>query len=179
MSNKFDLSIDINNEEFKKIREILLKNSSNALRHFVLEIPDEKLDVVEYSEYQKLEQENQQLKKQLEELMKTNNVLTQELTKDSDIKQEYLTTCCGIPIGDIPKLTNQQKEFVKYLEEEIKRLKDLQKYAIEVFNNKTVINFDLAKKSIEEYGLLIAQSEVILAKYNEIIGGENENKTFI
>ncbi len=71
-------------------------------------------------------------------------------------------------------LKNQQKEFVKYLENEIKRLKDLKKYAIEVFNNKSVINFDLAKKSIEEYRLLIAQSEVILAKYNEIIGGENE-----
>ena len=62
-----------------------------------------------------LKEENEKLKKQLEEYKATNKVLSHELTKD--IKQDYLTTCCGIPIGDIPKLIDPQKEFIKYLED--------------------------------------------------------------
>lgn len=96
--------------------------------------------------------ENESLKKELEELMKTNNVLTRELTKDSDIKQKYLTTCCGIPIGNIPKLKDQQKEFVNYLEDRIKSC-----------DEDYYDNFDY-----------IGIYEEILSKYKEIIGGENE-----
>lgn len=57
-----------------------------------------------------------ELNKQLEELKQTNKVLSEELTKDKILKQDCLTTCCGIPIGDIPKLINQQKKFISYLE---------------------------------------------------------------
>ena len=57
--------------------------------------------------------EKEQLKKHLEELKSTNKVLSEELTKDKILKQDCLTTCCGIPIGDIPKLINQQKEFIQ------------------------------------------------------------------
>ena len=78
--------------------------------------------------------ENQELKKQLEELKSTNKVLSEKLTKDKILKQDCLTTCCGIPIGDIPKLINQQKEFINYLEnnwektQDIWYIKILQKY---------------------------------------------------
>lgn len=72
---------------------------------------------------EQLQQENQELKKQIKELKTTNNVLANELTKDTIIKQDYLTTCCGIPIGDIPKLKSQQREFIEYLEESIKLIK--------------------------------------------------------
>lgn len=61
------------------------------------------------------ENEVYELKKQLEALKSTNKVLSEELTKDKILKQDCLTTCCGIPIGDIPKLVNQQKEFIEYL----------------------------------------------------------------
>lgn len=71
---------------------------------------------------EKLLKENKELKKQLEEYKATNKVLSQELTKDKVLQQDCLTTCCGIPIGDIPKLISQQKEFIKYLEDEIKTL---------------------------------------------------------
>ena len=70
-----------------------------------------------------LQQENQQLKIQISareeayrKLDETNKVLSRELTKDNILKQEHLTTCCGIPIGDIPKLITQQKEFIEWLE---------------------------------------------------------------
>ena len=60
-------------------------------------------------QYWELLKENQSLKKQLEEYKATNKVLSQELTKDKVLQQDHLTTCCGIPIGDIPKLITQQK----------------------------------------------------------------------
>lgn len=46
----------------------------------------------------------------------TNKILSHELTKDKIVQQDCLTHCYGIPIGDIPKLITQQKEFMKWLE---------------------------------------------------------------
>lgn len=71
------------------------------------------------------QEEIRRLKKQLEELKSTNKVLSEELTKDKILKQDCLTTCCGIPIGDIPKLINQQKEFINFLEDNYKETQDI------------------------------------------------------
>lgn len=60
--NELELSINISDEEMKKIREMLLKDL--GVRHYVLEIDkDNRLDVVEYSEYKKIEQELSKYKK--------------------------------------------------------------------------------------------------------------------
>lgn len=119
------------------------------------------------------EKENQELKKQLEELKSTNKVLSEELTKDRILNQDCLTTCCGIPIGDIPKLINQQKEFIEYLENEI--------YSIEP--KGTGINYNCEYDSEEDYiNAMEEQSKLntfkeILSKYKEIIGDvKSENK---
>lgn len=68
--------------------------------------------------------ENQELKKQFEEYKVTNEVLSHELTKDKLLQQDCLTTCCGIPIGDIPKfidkynkLENNWNELKKYIQD--------------------------------------------------------------
>ena len=103
--------------------------------------------------------ENQELKKQLEELKSTNKVLSEELTKDNILKQDCLTTCCGIPIGDIPKLINQQKEFIKYLEEEISKWH---------YNyDSNTYEYELEEPPAEE--LLVS----VLSKYREIIGQQD------
>ena len=91
-----------------------------------------------FSEMENWKEEAKELKKQLEEYKATNKILSHELTKDKVLQQDCLTTCCGIPIGDIPKLITQQKEFMKYLENmlddendifSVVRVKDvLQKY---------------------------------------------------
>ena len=98
-----------------------------------------------------IQKENQSLKKRLEEYKATNEILSQELTKDKVLQQDHLTTCCGIPIGDIPKLITQQKEFIKYLEDEM----------LECSNN-------IFGKGME-YGLRLS-----LSKFKEIIGVKNE-----
>ena len=73
---------------------------------------------------QELLKENQSLKKQLEEYEATNEVLSHELTKDKLLQQDCLTTCCGIPVGDIPKfidkynkLENNWNELKKYIQD--------------------------------------------------------------
>lgn len=102
------------------------------------------------ADYETTMSELQELKKQLEEYKATNEVLSHELTKDKVLQQDCLTTCCGIPIGDIPKLITQQKEFIDYLENEKERCLTFYSrtpcmYAYEVFKD-------------------------VLSKYKEIIG---------
>lgn len=49
---------------------------------------------------------------------KRNEVLSKELTKDLPINQSKLSTCCGIPIEEIPELVNK----VEILQRENTRL---------------------------------------------------------
>lgn len=105
-----------------------------------------------------LQQENEQLKIQISakeeeyrKLDETNKVLSQELTKDNILKQEHLKTCCGIPIGDIPKLITQQKEFIEWLEAMSKMYENEYK------------DIDIA-----------GHYNCVLAKYKEIIGVSHE-----
>ena len=112
----------------------------------VQQLPKEDIETIQgYVEM--IEGENQELKKQLEELKSTNKVLSEELTKDKILKQDCLTTCCGIPIGDIPKLITQQKEFIEWLEAMSKMYENEYK------------DIDIA-----------SHYNCVLAKYKEIIG---------
>lgn len=89
----------------------------------VQQLPKEDIETIQgYVEM--IEEENQELKKQIEEYKATNEVLSHELTKDKLLQQECLTTCCGIPIGDIPKfidkynkLENNWNELKKYIQD--------------------------------------------------------------
>lgn len=110
-----------------------------------------------FNEMSNWREEAKELKKQLEEYKATNEVLSHELTKDKILKQDCLTTCCGIPIGDIPKLINQQKEFIEYM-------------------NKTIEELECEDVDDEEMkGYLIQRIDTfkeILRKYQEIIRGK-------
>ena len=120
------------------------------------------------------EEEHEKLKKQLEELKSTNKVLSEKLTKDKILKQDCLTTCCGIPIGDIPKLINQQKKFIEYLENEIDICDsfldtiNLQETPYRVISsNKKYITTQIKENEISH-----KVYEEILQKYKEIIGDD-------
>ena len=110
-------------------------------------IPKDVFDEL-FNEMENWKEDTKKLKKQLEELKSTNKVLSEELTKDKILKQDCLTTCCGIPIGDIPKLINQQKKFIEYLEYQVKLQEELN---------------DIH---------LATGFEEILQKYKSIIGGK-------
>ena len=130
-------------------------NKEEILNTFLLANIHEIITQEEFDDVKKaikyLQQENQALKKQLEEYKATNEVLSHELTKDKVLQQDCLTTCYGIPIGDIPKLINQQKEFIEYLENEI--------YSFELRGTSPEYNFENVLKRI-------------LLKYKEIIGDD-------
>ena len=112
-----------------------------------------------FDEMMNWKEESQKQKKVINKLKSTNKVLSEELTKDKILKQDCLTTCCGIPIGDIPKLINQQKKFIKYLEDEFTKIQnDIEK---EIDNN--VKYFKVERRQA------IAK---ILQKYKSIIGDD-------
>lgn len=118
-----------------------------------------------FSEMENWKEEAKELKKQLEELKSTNKVLSEKLTKDKILKQDCLTTCCGIPIGDIPKLINQQKEFIEYLESEINKIKE------------QIKNYDIWHEVGTDINFLILKKQFnieILSKYKKIIGDDKE-----
>ena len=102
--------------------------------------------------------EKEQLKKQLEELKSTNKVLSEELTKDKILKQDCLTTCCGIPIGDIPKLINQQKEFIKYMNAIIEDL-ETEDVDDEEMKGYLIQRIDIFKEILQKYKSIIGVSD--------------------
>ena len=61
--------------------------------------------------------------KRIKELEETNKVLSNELTKNSILKQDYIETCCGISIFEIPnepKAITELKQLQKMFERDSK-----------------------------------------------------------
>lgn len=81
-----------------------LKKENDKLEHYLIS----KQNIY----IKQLENRIKTLDKKIEELEATNNVLSSELTKDKVIKQDYLTSCCGIPISDIPEILLKYKEII-------------------------------------------------------------------
>ena len=134
--------------DFDEERKVYINKHNNE--PFLLKDEQEKDYYIkdnELNEYtEQLEYQIKELKKQLEEYKATNKVLSQELTKDKVLQQDHLTTCCGIPIGDIPKLITQQKEFISYLENMLDNENDI---------------------------FSVVRVKEVLSKYKEIIGGND------
>lgn len=153
----YDLKWALKYDELHKENQELTKKYLNAVADYETTMAEkEQLNSLVNS----CQEEIRQLKKQLEGLKSTNKVLSEELTKDKILKQDCLTTCCGIPIGDIPKLINQQKEFIEYM-------------------NKTIEELECEDVDDEEMkGYLIQRINTfkeILQKYKKIIGVSDEN----
>ena len=68
---------------------------------------------------------NQQSKR-IKELEETNKVLSNELTKNSILKQDHIETCCGIPIFEIPKIKEENQQLKQQLEEKEKEIATLE-----------------------------------------------------
>lgn len=146
----------MNKTEIRKFKSLLRQGSS---RHMNMTLNDifqkELLNIIK--DYEKLQEENQELKKQLEEKNK------------KYIPGEYATETFIKTINENILLKNQQKEFIKYLEDTIqkeqKNLDDLcDIYKVPKENNSTYKFLCSFVHRIEE----------ILSKYKEIIGVLNE-----
>lgn len=116
--------------------EILKENAKNN---------DKVVDNVNW-ENQLLKKENQELKKQLENNSKINVA-----------DHKYASTC----EDKVIILETQKKEFIKYLEDEIKELQEIK---------ETELDCDILKDVIPE--LLVFKD--VLQKYKEIIGDKDE-----
>lgn len=147
-------------KEIMKLPKIETKNPISAMNSINIDDLMSAIDRLnKIPDYNDLLKENQELKKQLEQYKGSHYC-------------SFIDICKSTKIANY----NQQKEFINYLEDKIKHFKDIEQYAIKIFDNKAVINLDLVKRSIEEDNLLICSFEEILQKYQEIIGDINDKK---
>lgn len=109
-----------------------------------------------------IEKENQELKKQLEEYIKQNMKLKDELF---DKRKEYQDTYKDVRI-EIKEYKTQQKEFIKYLEDEKNRLaRECSHIYEDSLGHTRLVNEDIFDEIND-----------ILQKYKEIIGDINDKK---
>lgn len=105
-------------------------------------------------------------KERLEQYVKEDMIYNEYLDNHknyvSDFDKFCVEHCQDIKniLKENDNLKNQQKEFVKYLKDEIKKLEKVQVSSLEEITGK-------------DY--LIALKKEILSKYKEIIGGENND----
>lgn len=146
----------------------------------VQQLPKEGIETIQgYVEM--IEEENQELEKQLEERTKMyQNAYdySQKMegkaiileTQQKELKkqlEQYQEEVCILDMrtDENIKLINQQKKFIKYLEDEIKSYKNRDKYMVTDIHG----NYDLKNIKLE---LL----EETLKKYKEIIGVSDDKK---
>lgn len=107
----------------------------------------------------RVKEENQELKKQLEEYIKQNMKLKDELF---DKRKEYQDTYKDVRI-EIKEYKTQQKEFIKYLEDEISKWHN----NYDSYNYEHEVEEPTAEELVNE----------ILQKYKETVGISDERKS--
>ena len=138
------LFIDLSMIKFSKLSSYI-RQLDKENQELKLELSGYRQAILNNKEMLGLKEQNEELKKQLENKYEKVGTLTSELLYEENTK-----------------LINQQKEFINYLEEE---LKTLEKDIIE-----TVDNMDIYMKQVKS--LII---EEILQKYKSVIGVSDEN----
>ena len=91
--------------------------------------------------------------KRIKELEETNKVLSNELTKNSILKQDHIETCCGIPIFEIPKMKAENQQLKQQLEDAEENIDNLElqlREQYQLVDEKVQQLHDLPKKIVEE-----------------------------
>ena len=159
----YELSFDISEEELKKLKKIL---TADGVRHYLLQTSaDEQLDVIEYQEYQKIEKENEYLKKQLEKKYEKVGTLTGEILYEENTRLTNEITVIKTENQELKKQLkekeNHQNQFIEWLENEKK---------------EQFIQHRTCHQSYQLFIEKISETEtMILEKYKEIIGDNNGN----
>ena len=112
--------------------------------------------------------------KRIKELEETNKVLSNELTKNSILNQDYIETCCGIPIFEIPKIKEENQQ-LKQSQKQL-AIEEL-KLALENFKNRPT-HFDVARQEL----CLSDQDKQFIDFINnqikELEGGKNDHNRY-
>lgn len=133
----------------QKFNELLKEN-----QELKLELSGYRQAILNNKEMLGLKEQNEELKKQLEEYIKQNMKLKDELF---DKRKEYQDTYKDVRI-EIKEYKTQQKEFIKYLEDEINKWN----YNYDSYNYE----YEVEEPTAEE--LL----DVVLENYKKIMGDE-------
>ena len=101
MKEEISLDIAMSKEEMAKIKELL--TSSPGLRHYAFELKTgEYLDLVEYKDYEKLEEENKSLQSQLKEKEEVITKLKQWLEETlNELKQNDVYDRTSYEMGQV------------------------------------------------------------------------------
>ena len=110
--------------------------------------------------------------KRIKELEKTNKVLSNELTKNSILNQDYIETCCGIPIFEIPKIKEENQQ-LKQSQKQL-AIEEL-KLALENFRNRPT-HFDVARQELCLSDQDKQFIDFINNRIKELDGGKNDHK---
>ena len=102
--------------------------------------------------------------KRIKELEETNKVLSNELTKNSILKQDHIETCCGIPIFEIPKMKAENQQLKQ-------QLHDLPKKIVEEIENELLPEFSGSNDYEHKYYIITKR---ILSTILKKFGGEDE-----
>lgn len=149
------------NKELDDYMKTVNPDFNSHIENGTIEMNNEYYNLLE-EKMARLINENQELKKQLEDYIKSNMELKEEL---SNKRKEYQDTYKDVRI-EIKEYKTQQKEFIKYLEDEIK----IYENDIQNFKKDYKVYFSL----INDLRVSKAKIEEILQKYKEIIGGKSE-----
>lgn len=158
-------------KEFLKEKDLLLnsieKNTVDHWKNYYSNVPIKCIFedlVIDINEIKKLTNENQSLKKQLEDNKnKYNTRLINQISEniEPDCEDFYLAEI-EEKSNEYDKLKNRQKEFIEYLENEINKWHHN-------YDSNTY-EYELEEPTAEDY------ANEILQKYKEIIGGKDENR---
>ena len=112
--------------------------------------------------------------KRIKELEETNKILSNELTKNSILKQDHIETCCGIPIFEIPKMKEENEELKLQLETFAHRISDQNKEILELKQQL----YDLPKKIVEDITNELSNNTSLYFEMRESTSAHCPNKEY-
>lgn len=113
--------------------------------------------------------------KRIKEMEETNKVLSNELTKNSILKQGYIEACCGIPIFEIPKIKEENQQLKQQLHDLPKKIVE---YFYDEIRHRAILEDDYCPDHNLErkYGVRKCLLENIRTTILKKYGGEDESK---
>lgn len=154
-------TIEMSNEYYNLLEEKMAR-LINENQELNLELSGYRQAILNNKEMLGLKEENEKLKKQLEDYIKSNMKLKEEL---SNKRKEYQDTYKDVRI-EIKEYKTQQKEFIKYLEDEKDRLaRECSNIYEDSLGHTRLVNEDKFDEVND-----------ILQKYKEIIGVSDEKE---